>query len=395
MEPGVEIKKRRTKPFIILGSIAGIGLGSYVTYSYATRNQENTDDAQIEADVVPISARVGGTVISLSVGDNQLVKAGQTILEIDPADLVAKEAQADADERAAHAQADAADAQEKIAAAQTKGGLSSAQAQVSGSAVAVSGADAQIAVAKAAVTRAQTDLKKADTDLKRAQDLRAQDAIPQRDLDNAQATRDSDSAALEQANAQLVAANEARNAAESRVAEAQGHLDSSSSVDAQLAAAKAAADLAHARWDSAKAQLTEAHLQRTYAEVKSPIDGVVSKLAVHEGQTLAPGMMIVAVVPNTTYVVANFKETQVGRMRPNQKATIKIDAFPGKSFEGTVESISAATGARFSLLPPDNASGNFVKVVQRVPVKIKWTSGPSASSLLQAGLSADVTVHVQ
>jgi membrane fusion protein (multidrug efflux system) len=167
----------------------------------------------------------------------------------------------------------------------------------------------------------------------------------------------------------------------------------SAPVDTQLAVARAGAALAHARVQGATAALALARLQQSYTHVVAPSDGVVSRLSVHEGQLIQAGQAIAELVPSATYLVANFKETQVGRMHDRDRAEIRIDAFPGRVFEGEVESLSGGTGARFSLLPPDNASGNFVKVVQRVPVRIRWRNPPSDVAL-RAGMSCDVTVHV-
>ncbi len=179
--------------------------------------------------------------------------------------------------------------------------------------------------------------------------------------------------------------------AQTRITEAQGRVEQSQPVDAQLAVAKAQAALAHARADASSAALDLAKQQLAYTVITAPFDGHISKLGVHLGQLVSPGQVVTNVLPSTTYVVANFKETQVGDMRPNQTAHVAIDALPGRTFHAKVESISYGTGAQFSLLPPDNASGNFVKVVQRVPVKLVFTDLP-ADVPLQAGLSADVTV---
>ena len=191
-----------------------------------------------------------------------------------------------------------------------------------------------------------------------------------------------------------MAADEARRAAQTRVGEAEGRVTQSAPVEAQIAAAHANADLAHARVKSAEASLDLAKLQLSYTKISAPSDGTASKLSVHEGQLCSVGQPVIEIVPSTTYLLANFKETQIGRMRDGQKAEIVIDAFPRRTFQGHVESLSGGTGASFSLLPADNATGNFVKVVQRVPVRIAWDNAPSDIAL-RAGLSADVTVTVK
>jgi membrane fusion protein, multidrug efflux system len=168
-------------------------------------------------------------------------------------------------------------------------------------------------------------------------------------------------------------------------------LEQSAPVDTAIAVARANAALAHARVRSAEAQLALARMDYAHARVTAPADGAVSRLVARPGQLVAAAQPLAELVPLETYVVANFKETQIGRMHPGDRAAVTVDAYPGRTFEGRVASLSGGTGARFSLLPPDNASGNFVKVVQRVPVRIRWTKPLRVR--LRAGLSADVTVY--
>jgi membrane fusion protein (multidrug efflux system) len=257
----------------------------------------------------------------------------------------------------------------------------------------VSSAEAQIASAKASLLRAKAEAQKATLDLKRAEQLRKANAIPQERLDNARIENDAAQAAMAQANAQLRAAEEARSAAVSRLQEARGRLSQTQPIDQQIAAAKAQADLAHARVKAAQAALTLAQNQMAYTKVVAPADGIVSRLSAHAGQLLQAGQSFAELVPDDTYVIANFKETQIGDMHPGEKVEISIDAYPGKTLEGRVTSMSGGTGSRFALIPPDNASGNFVKVVQRVPVRIDWVKVPDGLPL-RAGLSADVTVYL-
>jgi membrane fusion protein (multidrug efflux system) len=385
---------RKRKPFLVLGGIAAavvLGLGAY---SWITSGKESTDDAQVEADVVPIASRVPGMVKRIPVAENQRVKKGDLLVELDDADILAREQQAEAELETAQAQAAAADAQAAVAAAGARGGFSTAQAQVTGSSAGMSTARAQVEAARAGLQRAEADARKAALDLQRDQKLLAASVIPQARLDDSQAENDVKQAALSQARANLTAAEEALRAAESRVGEARGRFEQSAQVKPQIAAAEAQARLAHAREKSAEAALRLARLQLSYTKISAEDDGVVSRLAVHEGQLVQVGQPIAALVPERTYVVANFKETQIGRMRAGEAVEVKIDAFPGRTLHGQVESLSGGTGARFSLLPPDNASGNFVKVVQRVPVRIAWVD-PPADLPLRAGLSADVTVRVK
>jgi membrane fusion protein (multidrug efflux system) len=385
-------KPKPRRPWLFLGLavvVVAVGVG---VYTWATAGVQSTDDAQVSADLVPIGTRVAGQVTEIAISENQAVKKGDLIARIDSADYRAKVTQAEAELASANAQTAAADAQVQIVEATSKGTLSSAKAAYSGSSVGVASADAQYAAAKAQLLRAQADVRKADSDLARAQELRQANAAPQERLDNATAAGDSAHAALAQAEAQLAAAEEAKRAAVARVSEAAGRVAQSAPIDAQQAAAHANADLARARAASAKAMLDLAKLQLSYTDIAAPADGMASKLSVHVGQLLSVGQPVVELVPTKTYVIANFKETQVGTMRPGQRAKVEIDAYPHRDFEAKVESLAGATGASFSLLPADNATGNFVKVVQRIPVRLAWVNPPADLPLL-AGLSVDATVY--
>jgi membrane fusion protein (multidrug efflux system) len=386
-------KKKATRAYLVLAGLAGAILAIYFIHGYLTKDEVATDDAQTDADVVPVSARVSGVVLKMHVQDNQEVKAGQLIAEIDPADYTAKVTAAEANLAAAQAQAEAADAQVGITTSTSRGGLSSAKAMQLGASAAVAAAGSQIAAAQAAVARAKSDLAKANGDYDRAKKLHDAGAITGQQMDAATAARDSAKAALDLANANLAAARDAQAQAQTHVAEAKGHVEQSAPIDQQIAAANASSKLAHAHVDSAKAALDIAKLEASYTKIVAPSDGFVSKLAVHDGQMVQPGSVICMVVPKATYVIANFKETQISRIRPGDDVEIKIDAIGGTR-HGKVVSVAAGTGARFSMMPPDNATGNFVKVVQRVPVKINWAT-PQDGVGLQAGLSADVTVHLQ
>jgi membrane fusion protein (multidrug efflux system) len=386
--------KRRRRPFLILGVIAVLAVAGIGLYTMATRGREGTDDAQVAADTVPIATRVAGAVGRLHIHENQLVKRGDLLVEIDPADYDARVQQAEAELSIAKAQAAVADAQVQIVDATSKGGLASARAALTGTAAGVSSADAQVLASHADLSRADAELRKAEIDLKRAQTLRQANAVTQERLDGAQIAFDSARAAKAQAEAQVALAEDARRGAQSRVGEARGRVSQSAPVAPQIAAARASSDLANARVRSSEAALALAKLQLGYTRIAAPSDGYASKLTVHEGQLVSVGQPLIELVPAATYVIANFKETQVGRMQTGQPAQIEIDALPGRTFEGKVESLSGGTGASFSLLPADNATGNFVKVVQRVPVRIAWVNPPGEVNL-RAGLSADVTVDVR
>jgi membrane fusion protein (multidrug efflux system) len=382
---------QKNRAFTLLGVTAvGVALVASIWYWWSS-GSESTDDAQVAADIVPIAPRVQGLVKQVSVTENQVVKKGDLMVLLDDADYQARGKKAEAELATAEAQAAAADAQVQVVEASSKGGLASARAAYSGSSVGVASAEAQIAAARANLIRAQADVKKTELDLERARELRKVNAFPQERLDNAEVAAQTAQAQLTQAQAQLAAAEEQKRAAESRVSEAQGRLEQSTPISAQIATARANAALAHARVEAARAGLDLARLELAYTRITAPTDGLASSLTVREGMLVLPGQMMTRLVPTRTYVVANFKETQIGRMKPGDAAEIEIDAFPGKKFAGKVESLSGGTGASFALIPPDNASGNFVKVVQRVPVRISFVDMPTN---MRAGLSADVTVRV-
>jgi len=393
-QPAPVAKKKSARPYVILGAVVAVAAIAYLGFRSLTAGKESTDNAQVSVDMVPVAARVGGQLVAVPVTDNQAVKKGDLLAQIDPLDYENKVKQADAELRAAKAQAAAAEAQMRIVEASSKGGLSTARAQLSGTTSSVAGADAQVGAADAMVAKARADADKADNDLRRAQSLRKDDAIPQAQVDNLTSQAAAMHAAVAQAQANLAAAQEMKNNARTRIAEAAGRVEQSAPVDAQVAVAKANADLAAARAAAAEVALAQAQLNLSYTKVVAPRDGHISKLGVHAGQLVQPSQTITNVLPDTTYVVANFKETQVGAMKIGQAAEIVLDAYPGRKLHAKVESISFGTGAQFSMLPPDNASGNFVKVVQRVPVKLAWTDLPNDLHL-EAGLSADVTVHLK
>jgi membrane fusion protein (multidrug efflux system) len=386
-------RRRRAKnAYLILAAVAVVVAGAWLGHRWWSQGKQDTDNAQVDADVVPVAPRVGGVIKVARVHDNQVVKAGDVLFEIDPADLDVEVARCEAELEAAKAQQRAADAQVGVSQSSSTGGLSSARAALTGAGAAVRGADEATRAAEAAVARARADLGTAESDLKRQQDLFDKQAGTRHDVEHAQQTRDVAKAALDSANAQLGMARDQRGLAAARVAEAEGHVTQSAPVDQVIAVAQATAKLTAARVTAAEVALNKAKLQRSYAQVTAPTAGMISKLGAHAGQQVMQGQPLLMLVPLETYVVANFKESQIGQMRAGDRADIELDAYPGQTFHGIVDSVSPATGARFSMIPPDNATGNFVKVVQRVPVKISWTTPQSGD--LRPGLSAEVTVHV-
>jgi len=391
-EPAIS-KPRAKRLYFIIGGAALLLLIGYVIYALVTSGKETTDDAQIAADVVPVAPRVGGQVSTLNITENQFVHKGDLIAEIDPRDLEAKAAQAQGEFDTAQAQAAQGDAQVQIASAAARGGLQSAQAGVAGARENVSASADAVAAARAGVTRAEANANRARLDYQRAEELGAKGDIPKSQVDAARAAKETADADVASARANLQAAIAAQSRTQSSVRQAQGQLQQSSQVPAQIASAQAAAALAHAKAKASQAALDTAQLNLSYTKIYAPIDCFAAKLGVHAGQLVAQGQPICQLVPTHTYILANFKETQVKNMRPGQPATVRVDALGGRDFDGKVESISGGTGSTFALLPADNASGNFVKVVQRIPVRIAWNGPPSSQA--PVGSSAEVTVRTK
>jgi membrane fusion protein (multidrug efflux system) len=388
-EPVIE-PKRAKKLYIIIGIAVVVLLVAYGVYAMMTSGKEGTDDAQITADVVPIASRVAGQVVAVHVAENQPVHRGDLIAEIDPRDAEVKVSQAQSDLDTARAQAAQADANATVLQATARGGLQTAQGAVQSSKEAVDVAASMVTEAHAAVTRAEANAQKAASDWKRAEELGGKGDISRAQVDAARAANEAAQADVAQAHARLRETENQRQAASANVQQAQGRLTGAAPVGAQVQAALAQANLAHSKVHNSEAAMQAAQLTLSYTKIYAPVDGIASRLAVHAGALVAPGQAIVQLVPARTYIIANFKETQVKAMRPGQRAKIRIDALGRDDFEGRVESLSGGTGATFSLLPPDNASGNFVKVVQRIPVRISW-NGPTADRV-PVGSSADVTV---
>ena len=391
-EPAIK-PNRAKRLYTIIGIAVVAVLLLYGLYALLTSGKETTDDAQVSADVVPVSARIAGQVINVYIRENQQVHRGDRIADIDPSDARVKVAQAQADLQSALAQVADADARVAVTQATAKGGFTAAQGGVEASReMADTQADA-VTQARAAVTSAEANANKARLDYGRAEELGAKGDISKAQVDAARAANETAQAGLAQARAALSAAGNQRQAAVANIHQAQGRFEQSQPVAAQITAARAQAQLAHARVNTAQAALQQQQLSLSYTTIVAPADGLASKLGIHPGSYVTLGQPIVQIVPRTTYVIANFKETQLKAMHAGQRASVKVDALGGRSFDGRVDSMSGGTGATFSLLPPDNASGNFVKVVQRVPVRIAW-SGPAAD-VVPAGSSVEVTVYTK
>jgi membrane fusion protein (multidrug efflux system) len=409
---------------LALLTIAGaLGYGAWAWWR--ARTFVSTDDAYVEGAVSPVSAKIAGHVVELLVDDNRPVRKGDLLVRIDPRDYQARREQAQAGVAMAEAAARAARADIAFARGETRAEIQQARAALDAALVAVRASEsaveeararvearrAAVEAARAEVTGAQSASRRAGRELERVKRLLGDGLVAQREFDlaesdyhtaeaTAEAQRRRVSAAdkeAEQAVAELGARRSAVEHARERVAEARAALARAESRVHQVEVKEAEARRAEARLKEAEADAAVAGLQVEHTEVRAAVDGIVSKRTVELGQVVQPGQPLMAIVPlHEVWVVANFKETQLERVRAGMPAEITVDSYTGKRYTGVVESISAGTGARFSLLPPENATGNWVKVVQRVPVKIRLSS-PAVDNphTLRAGMSAVVTIRVR
>jgi membrane fusion protein (multidrug efflux system) len=375
---GERLKKR-------MGLIVGVAVGlllvvALVVFHYSGR--ESTDDAQVDGHINPVSSRVSGTVLKVDVLDNQEVAAGTVLVEIDPKDYDVALSRARADLSEAQASASAADTNVPLTSATTEARSTTADSDAAT-------ARARLAEAQARLLEAQARETKASNDLTRVKALIDRDEVSKQEFDAVSTAAVAATAARESANAAVVEAQKGVVAADARVGEAK-------TGPQQVAMMKARAASAQAKIDQAKATVQLAELNLQYATIKAPVAGIISRKSVEVGQIVQAGQPLLALVPlEGLWVTANFKENQLRDMRVGQKAEVSVDAFGGRTFTGKVDSIAAATGARFSLLPPENASGNYVKVVQRVPVKITLDSPTADGQTLRPGMSVEPVVFTR
>jgi len=354
--------------------------GGFIAWRYYSV-RESTDDAQIDGHINPISSRISGTVQKVHYDDNQLVQAGTLLIELDPKDYQVAVDRARADLANAEASATAAMVGVPLTTTTSSSQLVAADAGVSA-------ADREVVSAQARVQEAQANYNKAASDLKRMEQLVQKDEISRQQYD-------ANVAAAGATRAELDGAVAAVASAEHRAAQARAQAAAAHTVPEQIRMTRARAGAAAADVQKFKAELEQAELNLKYANIVAPVTGVLSKRNVEPGQVVQPGQPLYSIVDlDDIWVTANFKETQLKGMRPGQKATIKVDAY-GRSYNGTVESIGGATGARFSVLPPENATGNFVKVVQRLPVRIRFDKGQDPEHLLRPGMSVEPTVLIR
>ena len=391
--------------FAIIGGVVLIAaiIGLFLYY----HDRESTDDAQIDGHITPIASKIYGKVANVLVDDNQAVKAGQVLVKIDPRDYQAAVDQAKAALELAESEARSAGVDVPRTAENVASGTSSADAQLLGAQADVARAQAtyeeaqtaDLAWAQANVDKGQANAALAQADLARYKPLMERDEISKQQYDAAKANADATASALKadqeklaqaQRNVQVTKAQ--LDAAKARVMQARAGVEGALADKKQVGMRTADAQAKVAKVAQARGALDAAQLNLSYTEVVAPVDGVATHKQVETGQIVQAGQGLLVVVPlQNVWVTANFKETQLRNMHAGQKAEVKVDTY-GKTFSGHVDSIAGATGGVLSLLPPENATGNYVKVVQRIPVKIVLDPVPADKAVLRPGMNVDATV---
>ena len=386
-------KSRRGIVIIVLLVLIVVAAGLWWRSTFT----EDTDDAQVNGHLIQVSSRINGHVIKVDVDENQVVNKGDVIAELDPRDFQVAVENAQAALANAQAMAAAANVNVPLTSINTGSTLVSADADVSGANAGVAQAEQQLASAKAKLVQAQANYTKAQQDLERYKPLVAKDVISKQQFDAAVAAADASKAAVDDASAGVQAANDGVRVARDREAQAQAQRKSAETGPQQVAVQSARAKAAQAQVQQAQAQLDQANLNLSYTRIIAPAAGIVTRKSVEIDQNLATGQNILTLVSlEDLWITANFKETQLKHMAAGQEADIEVDAT-GKTYHGKVTQIGGATGSVLSLFPPENATGNYVKVVQRLPVRIDFTNlkDEDPNHALRPGLSVEPKVRVK
>ncbi len=389
-------RQARNSAFRIGLSIAAVVLlivGVFV-YRYMS-SYESTDDAEVDGHVNSVSARISGHVIKLNVQDNQYVQAGAVLVEIDPADYQVAYERAKADFDDAKAAAVAAGVSVPITSVNTTSQVSASEADVNSARAGIRVAQQQFQAAKAKLQEAEANNVKAQNDLVRYKQLVDKQEISEQQYDQATAAAQASAAGVEAARASADAAQQQVTQAQGALTQSEANFSAASTAPRQMQVIRARAASALAEAQRKKADLDQAELNLQYTKIVAPVNGYVSDRTVEVGQNVSPGQELMKVINlDDVWITANFKETQLREMKPGQRVTIEVDAN-GKEYNGKVDSIAGASGARFSLLPPENATGNYVKVVQRIPVKIVLDPGSTSDHVLRPGMSVDPKVWIR
>ena|SRR5215472_12707555 len=392
-------RSRRSKiriRFLITLVALVVVAASVLLYRYLAA-WESTDDAQIDGYIYPVSSRVSGYVTRVLVDDNQYVQAGTVLVQLDPKDYDVALANAKATLANDQASAAALRINVPITSVNTSSQLSTAQADLENAKAGLVAAQRSFDAAQASLRQAEANDLKAQDDVNRYKPLAEKDEIPQQQYVQALHSQQATAAAVAAARASAAASEQAVTQARARIAQAEAGVQYAQTKPQQVSAQKSRAQAADAETERAAAVLQQAQLNLQYTTIVAPISGVVGQRSVQPGQNVVPGQQMMTIVPldsQNIWVTANFKETQLKRMRPGQHVKISVDMY-GRKYDGHVLNIAGASGARYSLLPPENATGNYVKVVQRIPVKIVFEKGQDPEHLLRPGMSVEPNVKVQ
>ncbi len=390
-------QQKSRRRFIIIGVVMVLIVGALLFWWRSTF-YEDTDDAQINGHLIQISSRIAGQVIKIDVDENQFVEKGAEIAQLDPRDFQVAVDQDQANLQAAEAAYEAAKVNVPITGINTGSTLRSTSSDVEGAQAQVAASKQQLQGALAQIAQADANYTKAKLDLERYTPLVQKDVISKQQFDQAVATADADKAALDNAKANEAAARAQVKVSEERVKQAIAQFQSAQSAPQQLQAQKAKADQAAAQVEQARAQLEQAKLNLSYTKIVAPEAGIITRKSVEINQNVSVGQNLLTLVSlDDIWITANFKETQLREMRAGQAVTLTVDAYGGRKYDAKVTQIGGATGSVLSLFPPENATGNYVKVVQRVPVRIDLVNPKDENSdhLLRPGLSVEPKVRVK
>jgi membrane fusion protein (multidrug efflux system) len=392
-EPPARRNQKRRRNLIILVVVLVVLVGAFFLWRYFS-SYESTDDAQADVHLYPVSARVGGYVVRVNVNDNQWVQQGTVLVEIDPKDYEVAVAQAQAALDSAEATAQSLNITVPITSISTSSQLTSAASDITNANAGIAAAEKQLTAAHAQVAQAEANDVRAQDDLHRYKLLVDKKEVAEQVYDQAVATAKSSTAAVDAARANESAAQQFVQQAESKLVQAQATHKSAETGPQQVSSTRARVRAAIADVEEKRALLEQAKLNLQYTKIIAPVSGEVNKTVV-VGMNVQAGQQLLTVVPlEEVWVTANFKETQLRHMRVGQRAEIHVDST-GRTLKGHVDSIAGATGPTFSLLPPENATGNYVKIVQRIPVKIVLESGENHDRTLRPGMNVVPDVYLQ
>lgn len=379
--------------WIIVATVIVVLVASIFLWRYFS-GFESTDDAQVDVHLYPVSARISGYVVAVDAQDNQYVKEGDTLVEIDPKDYQVAVEKAQADLATTEASARALNLDVPISSVDTASQLKFTSSDIDNAKAAIAAGEKQVAAARARTQEAEAENTKTQDDVQRYRLLLTKDEVPKQIYDHAVAAAQTDTAAVTAAEAEEASAEQNVMEARSRLSEAIARNDSAKTGPQRVASVRAQALSAAGNVRQKRAELDQAELNLGYTRIVAPVSGEVSKKVV-VGLNVDPGEQLLTIVPlDQVWITANFKETQLRSMRPGQKVEITCDSN-GRSYHGRVDSIAGATGPVFSLLPPENATGNYVKIVQRVPVKIVLNPGENRDRQLRPGMNVEAKVYVR